>query len=247
MTSIRGDEVHDSPIGGIDALLADANPVSPDDLKALDAAAGFDDLFERILAEDAAPRAGAPIRRRKSRRTIASLALAATLLVGGATAAAAGWSSVHTGFFGHEGDTENDASEFLDLGADDAPQVAARLAVGIPFAPGDSAAAYIPGLVSGRGLMQADGIRSYLTSDALCGWWGAWLQSDREGDVAARARATSVLRDAPTWPIVVQNDGGGTVTFYEQIAASAERGDGAIVQQAFTANCESLPRNWEHK
>ena len=242
--------MHDSPFGGIDGLLGDANPVDPEDLVAFESAQGFDDLFDRIVAvkaNDDARKRTAPARRRRSRRTVASLALAATLLVGGATAAAGGWTSAHTGFFGHTGETENDTSEWLDLRADDASRIAAHLAEGISFAPGDSAQAYIPGLVRTPGLMQVTGIRAYLTADALCGWWGSWLQAEREGNATDRARATAVLQQAPTWPIVVATDGGGTVTFYEQIAASAQRGDPTVVQQAFTANCETLPRNWEHK
>ncbi len=155
--------MHDAPLGGIDELLADANPVDGEDLAAFESARGFDDLFDRIVevdANDDARQQTAPARRRRSRRTVASLALAATLLIGGATAAAAGWSSAHTGFFGHKGETENDTSEWLDLRADDAPRIAAHLAAGIPFAPGDSAQAYIPGLVRTPGLMQVTGIRA---------------------------------------------------------------------------------------
>jgi hypothetical protein len=250
MTSIRGDEVHDSPRGGIERLLADANPVDREDLAAFESARGFDDLFDRIVAVDAlddARNRTDPARRRRTRRTVASLALAATLLAGGATAAAAKWSSAHTGEFGQPGMTENDTSEWLDLGADDAPRIAAHLAEGISFAPGDSAQAYIPSLVRTPGLMQVTGVRRYLTDDALCGWWGSWLQAEREGNATDQARATAVLQAAPTWPIIVATDGGGVVTYDEKIAASAQRGDPSIVQQAFTANCETLPRNWEHK
>ena len=70
-------------------------------------------------------------------------------------------------------------------------------------------------------MMQAIGIQEYLASDSGCVWWGYWLQSNREGNTAARTRATAVLVQAPAWPEVVATDGGGVVTLYQQIATAA--------------------------
>ena len=235
----------DSNPSSLDELLGNANVVTLDDAANFGADGGFDDLLRYIVAEDREP--GATRRKRRSRKSIASIAIAATLLVGGATAAAAKWTSAHTGTYGHAGETENDTSEFLNLAGDGMPQLAAKIAKDIPFAPGDSAQAYIPGLVRGGGEMQVTGVKRYLTDDALCGWWGTWLQANREGNATHRARATAILQQAPTWPIVVSTDGGGVVTLYEQIATGARSGDPAVIQQAFTANCVGLPQRWAHK
>jgi hypothetical protein len=232
----------------LDRLLAGASPLRPDHASDLESMRGFDDLFDRIVGErDAASPTPPAHKRRPARRTIAGIALAATLVAGGATAAAAGWTSVHTGTFGHRGDTEDTPGrELLNLAGDDMPQVALHLAKGIPFAPGDDAQAYIPRLRH-SGEMQADGIRSTLTMDALCGWYGSWLQANQRGDTAAQARATAILEQAPTWPVVVANDGGGVVTLYRQVAQGARDGEPAVIQQAFTANCTELPRQWATK
>jgi hypothetical protein len=232
----------------LDHLLADASTVTRADIDELESMPGFDELFDRIVgAPDVAARTPPLRKRRPGRRTIAGIALAATLVAGGATAAAAGWTSMHTGHFGQPGDTEDKpGQEFLNMAGDDIPRLELQLAKGIPFAPGDDAQAYIPRLVH-FGEMQADGIRSTLTGDALCGWWGTWLQANQRGDTAARAGATAILRQAPTWPIVVATDGGGVVTQYQQIAQGARDGEPAAIQQAFTANCTTLPQQWATK
>jgi hypothetical protein len=232
-----------------DQLLQRANPLTPEDAHSFESTHGFDDLFDGIVASDPTePRVLEPTRRRRSRRALLSIGLAATLIVGGATAAAAGWTSVHTGTFGHRGDTEDvPGEEFLDVGADAMPQLAARLGKNIPFPPGDDVHAYIPMVTRGGGFMQATGIRGTLTSDSLCAWWGYWLQSHEAGDATEQARATAILEAAPTWPIVVKTDGGGTVTFYEQIAAAAQNGQPALIEQAVKASCTTLPRRWANK
>jgi len=238
-----------SPPDELDHLLASASPLTRDDGRDLESLRGFDDLLEHIVGERDVASDTAPARKRRpARRRIATIAFAATLVAGGATAAAAGWTSVHTGSFGHRRDTEDaPGQEFLNLAGDDMPSVAAQLAKGIPFAPGDDAQAYIPGLVRTGGLMQAEGVRQYLTSDALCGWWGYWLQADQLGDTAAQARATAILEQAPAWPGVAAHDGGGVVTVYRQIAQGARNGEPAVIQQAFIANCAELPRQWATK
>ena len=228
----------------LDQILHDANAVPRDAATTFDAFAGFDELLEHIVNDgvaDLAPRH----RRRPASRTIAALALTASLVVGGATAAAAKWRSVHTGHFGQPGDTEDTpGQEFLDLAGDGLPALAARLAKDIPYPPGDSAGAYIPHVFRGGGEMQADGIRMVLSMDAVCAWQGYWLQSDRLGDTAARARATAVLTQVPTWPVLVKNDGGGVIDSETAVANAAQRGDPGPLRADFAANCTTLPQRW---
>ena len=249
MRTNRPENTQPDPASGeLDQLLANASAVNRADVGELEAMLGFDDLFEGIVGErDIASHTPPARKRRPARRTIAGIALAATLVAGGATAAAAGWTSVHTGHFGQPGDTEDKpGQEFLNMAGDDMPRLELQLAKGIPFAPGDDAQAYIPRLLH-SGEMQADGIRSTLTDDALCGWWGYWLQANQRGDTTAQARATAILEQAPTWPLVVATDGGGVVTQDRQIAQGARDGEPAAIQQAFTANCTTLPQQWATK
>jgi hypothetical protein len=235
----------------LDQLLDHANRVTPDAEAAFHSFSGFDELFARIVADDVIDVATqTPTRtrhrhRRPASRTIAALALTASLVVGGATAAAAKWRSVHTGHFGHAGDTEDTpGQEFLDLAGDGLPALAARLAKDIPYPPGDSAGAYIPRVFRGGGEMQADGLRMVLSLDAVCAWQGYWLQSDRMGDTTGRARATAILTQVPTWPILVKTDGGGVIDSETGVANAAQRGDPEPIRADFTANCTTLPQRW---
>jgi hypothetical protein len=253
MTTNASDEPR-PPSDPLDEIVAAANVLTLDDAAALDFTHGFDGLFAHIVADDVIDvatqtptrtRRRHPRHRRPASRTIAALALTASLVVGGATAAAAKWRSVHTGHFGQPGDTEDTpGQEFLDLAGDGLPALAARLAKDIPYPPGDSAGAYIPHVFRGGGEMQADGIRMVLSLDAVCAWQGYWLQSDRLGDTAGRARATAVLTQVPTWPILVKTDGGGVIDSETGVADAAQRGDPEPVRADFSANCTTLPQRW---
>lgn len=244
-----------SPDPSLSQLLRLANPVTERDVRALGLNPQFDTLLERLTSsDDVAPEHSlrdsipgsmrrAKTRRRRSRRFVVGIAGGAAVVLTGGVAAAS-WTSAHTGLFGKPGMTENDTTEWLNTAGDDFPQVARQLAAGIPFPPGDSAAAYIPVVFAGGGLMQAGGVQMMLSEDASCAWQGYWLQARAKGDTSGQAAATGVLAQVPGWPAIATHDGGGTVDFDKQIAAAAAANDAAPIQQTWTGNCAELPRGW---
>jgi hypothetical protein len=249
------------PVDALDRLLTDANPLRPEDAVGLVSPRAFDELFDQITAHEVDPVVAGPVtpiaegtrsaprRRWRLGHKAAAGTVAVAVLFGGAAAAAATFPSLHTAVFGHSGDTEDTpGQEFLNLSAQNAPQVAENLGKDFPYPPGTSAATYVPGLIQRGGLMQATGIKATLADDAECAWWGYWLQAQREDDTAAQAQATATIGQIPTWPVVMQTDGGGVVAQDQQLAAAAEQGDPAPIQQSYTANsCASLPTPWAHQ
>jgi hypothetical protein len=244
-----------SPGPSLAQLLRLANPVAERDLGSLGLNQQFDRLLERVTSsDDAAPehplRTSIPgsmrrarTRRRRSRRFVVGLAGGAAVVLTGGVAAAS-WTSAHTGLFGKPGMAENDTTEWLNTAGDDFPQVARGLATGIPFPPGDSAAAYIPIVFAGGGLVQASGVQMTLSIDAACAWQGYWLQAHAKGDTSTQAAAADVLAQVPGWHAIANHDGGGTVDSYKQVATAAAANDAAPIQQSWTANCAELPRGW---
>ncbi len=237
--------IEHTPDPALEQLLREANPVSDTEISAMGLDAQFADLLEHISSsEDVAP-IDAPRRGRFSRRSVAVIAAATAILSTGGVAAAR-WTSAHTGAFGSPGMTESDTSEWLDSSADDFPQLARRLATAIPYPADDSADSYIPKL-QGAGLIQVTGVKMNLAMDAQCAWEGYWLQARSEGNDAEQAVATRVLAQVPTWPVLVATDGAGVVAGARQVAQAATTDQPGRVQQAWAANCESLPRNWATK
>jgi hypothetical protein len=219
------------------------------DVALADLAAGYEDLHAEILGRgrgrELASR-GHQVRRRRVRRVLlvgGAITAAAALAVAPTGAAAAGWVSTHTGFFGTPGATESGTGEELDLGAHDFPGVARQLASSISYPPGDSADTYIARLQAaarddqaqgrGRSLMEDAGVRKTLRLDATCAWSGYWLDAHDAGDTAKKAMAVRGLAHLPA--------------DLAYLRSGARAGDASKVRSFWVANCASLPRPWKGK
>jgi hypothetical protein len=189
-------------------------------------AAALDELGAAIAAS---PR---PVRARRSRISLAGIAVAAVLACTGT--ATAGWLSIHTGLFGDPGMTENDTSEFLRTDGAEMPALFDSIARGYTLPPGGSWESAKRRFVGGPpGLIQRAGVEQAVAFESICQWTGAWLH----GGAAQRRAATRVLARAPAWPVIVAHDGGAVIASYQRLAAAARRGQVGAVRAYRRANC----------
>ncbi|MEX5634050.1 hypothetical protein [Parafrankia sp. FMc2] len=168
--------------------------------------------------------------------------LAAAALLGTAFASSDGLA--RTGIFGSPGFTESDTSEWLNTGAPDFREVVESLRPSdIPLPAGRSWQPVIDQQVANGqrepARMQVTGVRQAFAFYAVCVWDGEWLAARQAGDTVRVGRAVEVIRGVPSWPIFVENDGGGTVDWLRSIAEAATHGDEGPVRQNIRANCTS--------
>jgi hypothetical protein len=184
-------------------------------------------------------------RQRRLRRGMVVGVAAAVTLIGGGVAAAA-FHSAHTGERAAD-PRITDHSEWLDTSGDDFPGIAERLTAGIPFAPHDGPNTYIGVALPTSGLVSTGGVRTWLATDAFCGWEGYWLQEHQAGDLtsantaadALHQLATSGLLDSDADPVVGASN--------RAVAAAAAAGEDGPVRADWTPNCTDLPRPWAGK
>jgi hypothetical protein len=183
----------------IDRLVATADPltVAPGELPFVAEA------LDRMAAGISATPMTSAGRRR---RWIAGVAAASAVVVVGLPAAA-DWVSARTGWFGQEGMTENDASEFLRLDSPEISQIVAahvrQLDLALPdgVTPRDVVDGVIARLSTdddpAPALMQETGVRATVGWEIACRWGGIWL--DASGvDPGTAAVAHRHLTDAAT-------------------------------------------------
>jgi len=232
----------------LDALLRAANPVSDGQAAAWSLDRELDEVFQAVVKDVGVDlSAKRKARPRRARRTLVAGAVAGAVLAAGGVAAAAVWTSAHTGRHGTAGLSENDTSEWLDVAGEDFPSVARHLGQSFPFPPGDGGDAYIPGQFPHTGLMQVSGVQRTLAMDAACAWQGYWLQEHDAGRAAEADAAVTRLQQVPTWSAITANSASSVVALYRTAAEAARSGDAATVRQVWSVGCSDLPQRWAHR
>ncbi|MFG2040824.1 hypothetical protein [Dactylosporangium sp. NPDC048998] len=153
--------------------------------------------------------------------------------------------STHTREYG-PGNTENDKSEWLRSNGDDYREVVEELRpTEVPVPPGFSYTADVDAFIKWTtkepALIQVTSVRSSYAYWAKCAWEREWLAAHAAGDGPRRAEATAILRDVPSWPLIVATASGSTVDHLRTVAQAADRGDGDPVRRDVENNCRPLP------
>ncbi|WP_159499092.1 hypothetical protein [Microbacterium sp. 18062] len=204
----------------------------------------------------AATRRARPSRLPRRRWGIWATALTAVVVVGVPVAAVATGFAARTGWFGspNPGDdrgssvsTESDDTEWLDLGADDLPEVVASLyPEWLPLAPGvtrDTLTTRVTDVMAQTdGLAQETLVRKTYELEAYRDWIGAWITAHDNGDATGQATAATVLDDAADWPATVDTDGGGVADGIRAFARRIATGDADAAQAL--AQIENAP-GWD--
>jgi hypothetical protein len=114
----------------VDEAVAETAVITDAELAQMDLSEGLDEVLAQVFEEEA-PRnirpLRRPLRRRRTTRKVAALALAG-VIVASAGAAAAVKGGALTGLFGTPGSTEMDRSEYVDIAASNFPALAHELA-----------------------------------------------------------------------------------------------------------------------
>lgn len=148
-----------------------------------------------------------------------------------------------TGEFGRAG-SEEGAGEFIRLDAPDAAAVVDQIGSAIPLPPDASfdawkATSLRPDPETGGGsLMTEAGIRSSLSLVSACSWTGYWLDGFTRGDATTMSTAQAVLDRIPTWPAVVEADGGGIVEALRNRAEGARTKNPSLFAEDYRLNCQ---------
>ncbi|MEU4553499.1 hypothetical protein [Micromonospora violae] len=147
-----------------------------------------------------------------------------------------------TGEYGSPGYTENDTSEYLRTDGVDFREVVRELRPAeVQVPPGYSFASdineFVAGLGTEPGVIQVTAVRGNYAAWAACAWKAEWLAARVAHDEPRSATAAAVLREVPTWPLVVQTDGGGTRQQYRTVADAAERGDVSVLRDDVRDYC----------
>ena len=197
-----------------------------------------------------------PRRPERRRRLIWATAVAAIAVVGIPAGAVATGFVAHTGWFGspNPGDdrgavvsTESDDTEWLDLGADDLPDVVASLyPEWLPLAPGVTpealTARVTDAMARQNALAQETLVRRTYEYLAYRDWIGAWITAHDTGDTSGQAAAAAVLTEAAGWPAMVKTDGGGVTDIMRAFAERIAAGDAEAAQTL--AQIENAP-GWD--
>lgn len=186
----------------------------------------------RVAAEHA------PVRRRRTRRTVTIVALVSALAVGGATPAVA--AAVHffaqTGWFGDSPNPGGQAAgapgqEWINSGRGDFTDYAVTVlpnyvTVPVGYSRAGFAAADAKQLseASEGALMHRVNIERHFETAARCLWMNQWLRADKAGDAKAVAQATATLQASASWHATVQTDGGGIAAMYQKLGRQAAHG-----------------------
>jgi len=155
-----------------------------------------------------------------------------------------------TGEFG-DGTGEGDTTEWIALGAEDAPQVVAEaypeyltLPDGMPE---EAAIADVSRIfesmtadADGQGRAQEGLMTQTYETFAMCAWTDEWLTAHEASNKADEALATSWLGDFDNFPAFVAADGGGIREWLTSVALAAENGDVATMKDTYVeSSCES--------
>ncbi|WP_105034020.1 hypothetical protein [Cryobacterium aureum] len=180
-----------------------------------------------------------------------SLIALAGLGVAVPAAALSSWLA-RTGEFGDpQTSTEVDETEWILLGADDAPQVVVEaypdyltLPDGVPA---EAAIANVSGIFdrlntesAGQGIFQEGLLTQTYEGFAICAWTGDWLTAQNASDSAREQLAVDWLSDTDNFRTTVASDGGGVTDRLLSFAAGARDGDVTLVETAYTEqNCDT--------
>jgi hypothetical protein len=184
---------------------------------------------------------------RKRRILVGSLIALAGMGVGVAVPAVAltSWLA-RTGQFGDpKTSTEVDKSEWISLGASDAPQVVVdafpgylTLPVGVPKDAAIGAVSHLFAKMSadagGQARAQEGLMRQTYELFAICAWTGDWLAADTSSDEARMNTAATWLGDTQNFPASMTNNAGGYADALLGWAAGARAGDRTTVEKAYT-------------
>lgn len=156
-----------------------------------------------------------------------------------------------TGEFGDPStSTEVDDTEWIDLGAPDAPQVVIEaypdyltLPDGVPPEAAIADVSRIFAKLSldagGQGLAQEGLMTQTYEGFAICAWTGDWLNAHEASDAAREDRAATWLGDTGNFPATIASDGGGVTEVLMSFAAAARDGDVKTVEEAYDMqSCE---------
>ena len=153
-----------------------------------------------------------------------------------------------TGEFGSSASgTEVDDTEWIDLGAPDAPEVVVEAYPAYLTLPPSVGRDHAIASVSRAFEKLSDGIaqEGLMTQTyeffAICAWSGEWLAAERSSDTARRDDATDWLSDPSNYPSIVEHDGGGVVEAIVERAEAGRTGDADAVEELHSmGTCEGL-------
>ncbi|MFT4231282.1 MAG: hypothetical protein QM606_00680 [Leucobacter sp.] len=129
--------------------------------------------------------------------------------------------------------TESTAGEeWIDTGAPDFEECVSSIAPRrLPTPAGfdwDAEAASVAERYSAEpALIQEGGLVADLERTLWLAWLAEWIDADRAGDDSGREAALAVMREAPTWPEIVDSDGGGIRYLMWAFLARMNTGDPA--------------------
>jgi hypothetical protein len=231
------------------------NPVT--DASVLDALRAADPAARIRLADadaTSAIRRARPLRPARRRWMRGAAVIAAVLAIGVPAGAVATGFAARTGWFGSPNPgggpavgTESDDSEWLNLDADDLPDVVAALyPEWLPLAPGvdrsDVVARVTESVTGMEGLGQETLVRGRFEFEVYRDWISAWITAHGVGDAPGQQRAAQVLQQAAGWPVTVATDGGGVTTLMRAYAERISAGDAEAAQTL--AQVEGAP-GWD--
>jgi hypothetical protein len=150
-----------------------------------------------------------------------------------------------TGEFGDPAtSTEVDDTEWIDLGAPDAPQVVIDAYPSYLTLPDDvlqgAAIADVSRIfermsadAGGQALAQEGLMIQTYEGFAMCAWTDEWLDAHESSDAARADRAATWLSDTKNYPALVANDGGGVIDAILGFASAAHEGDAETVEKFY--------------
>ncbi|TFD01634.1 hypothetical protein E3T25_10435 [Cryobacterium sandaracinum] len=187
------------------------------------------------------------------RRRLVIGSLIALAGVGVAVPAVATSILTRTGEFGDPStSTEVDDTEWISLGADDAPQVVVDAYpdyLTLPATvPKEAAIAGVGAIFTrldvesgGQGLAQEGLMTQTYESFAICAWTDDWLKAHKADDADRQKRAAEWLGDTDNFRTLVANDGGGVTDRLMEVAAGARDGDVDLMETSYTEQvCDQI-------
>jgi len=124
--------------------------------------------------------------------------------------------SAHTGKYASDAEDRRlgGPGERLDPAAPDYATVLAQVTRDVPFPAERDREAFVQAEVSsdqrdakpGRSTVSTGALRFWAARSAVCAWADQWAAATATSDAAAKAQATTMLEQAPTWPAVTTLD-----------------------------------------